>query len=177
MNIVSLKRKSISEDLTKSKHQKRFENVKEARNKDCTINNIINLGIPHVGEQIFSSVDTNELIQLIEVSEPWKVIIENVLLRRWNGRIYEACKDGKTEIVKILLANLKGKNPELNAKVAHGLTAFTRACKNGHKDVCQITSRSSRQQTCWKKCILLGMCKWTQRCCEIAPATFRQQKH
>ena len=136
MNKVSTKRKYITEDFTNSK-QKRIKNVEEAENNECAINNIINLGIPHIGEKIFSSVDTNELIQWMKVSKPWRVLIENVLKKRWNGKIFEACKDGKTEIVKILLANLKSKD-ELNYKGERGWTAFAWACKNGHKDVVKL---------------------------------------
>ena len=99
MNKESKKRKYISEELTNST-KNRAENFKE-----CSITAIINLGIPHVGEQIFSSLDTDELIQFLEVSEPWKILIENVLFKRWKGRILEACTDGKTHVVKILLSN------------------------------------------------------------------------
>ena len=113
------KRKYISEELTNSK-KICYENVKEVSNfgKDCTITEVINLGIPHVGEQIFSCLDTEDLIQCLEVSKTWTILIEPVLLQRYKGKIkdkiFEACKDGKTAVVKILLANLKGRKTELN---------------------------------------------------------------
>ena len=104
MNKLTNKRKNISEDLPNSK-QKRFEEDKETESKDIgnywTINSIINLGVPHVGEKIFSSIETNQLVQWLKVSKRWTVLIENVLLKRWRERIFDACKDGKTEIVKI----------------------------------------------------------------------------
>ena len=54
---------------------------------------IINLGIPHVAEQIFESIETQELIECLKVSETWKVLAENVLIKRWKGKIFEACKN------------------------------------------------------------------------------------
>ena len=60
---------------------------------------VINHGIPHVGELIFESIDTPELFQCLLVSETWKVLAENVLIKRWNGKMYEARKKGKTKVV------------------------------------------------------------------------------
>ena len=42
---------------------------------------IINLGIPHIGETIFENIDTDELCQYFFVSQTWKVLAENVLLK------------------------------------------------------------------------------------------------
>ena len=52
-----------------------------------SLNKIINLGIPHVGELIFESINTPELFQFALVSETWKVLAENVLIKRWKGRM------------------------------------------------------------------------------------------
>ena len=43
---------------------------------------VINLGIPHIGELIFESIDTPGLIEYLEVSETWKVLAENVLIKK-----------------------------------------------------------------------------------------------
>ena len=51
---------------------------------------IINLGIPHVGEQIFENLDTDNLVQFLKVSRTWKVLAQNVLLKRWKGKMFEA---------------------------------------------------------------------------------------
>ena len=130
------KRKHISEHLTKSK-KNRSKKFKEIQS-DCTILEVINLGIPHVGEQIFSSLNTDELIQCLEVSQPWKALGENVLLKRWKGRIIEACKEGNTVIVKILLANLSGRKTELNTREKFGMTAFSWACNKGHREIVKL---------------------------------------
>ena len=65
---------------------------------------VINLGIPHIGEKIFENIDTPGLLQCRAVSETWKALADNVLLKRYksNGKIIEACETGLTEIVKIL---------------------------------------------------------------------------
>ena len=55
---------------------------------------IINLGIPHVGELIFENFNTAELIDCLVVSQTWKVLAENVLFKRWRGKIFEACESG-----------------------------------------------------------------------------------
>ena len=67
---------------------------------------IINLGIPHVGEQIFSRLGVDDLIQCREVSQTWKILSEKAwqrLLKTWKGKMLEACETGKTEIVTLLL--------------------------------------------------------------------------
>ena len=63
---------------------------------------VINLGIPHVGELIFDSIDTPKLFQCALVSDTWKELAENVLIKRWKGKMYEACKNGETKIVQLL---------------------------------------------------------------------------
>ena len=42
-----------------------------------TMDFIINLGIPHVSEHIFRTIDTATLIRFRQVSKVWKIIIEN----------------------------------------------------------------------------------------------------
>ena len=70
------------EDLTTKKKRKQstaeeLTNFKKSRNDTrCSIslNDVINLGIPHVGELIFESIDTPELLQCALVSEDWEVL-------------------------------------------------------------------------------------------------------
>ena len=96
---------------------------------------VFNLGIPHVGELIFESIDTPELIQCALVSETWKILAENVLVKRWKGRMFEACQSGNVQIVKLLLEFYDAEENVLNAKFEDGCTAYMIACKNGHKNV------------------------------------------
>ena len=60
------------------------------QNTHHSLDKVINHGMPHIGEQIFESIDTPELFQLALVSETWKVLAENVLIKRWKGKIFEA---------------------------------------------------------------------------------------
>ena len=106
---------------------------------------IINLGIPHVGELIFESIDTPGLIECALVSKTWKVLAENVLLKRWKGGLFEACYCGKTEIVRILLERSENIGIELKGSI-NGLTAFMSACKLGHIDVVQLLLDYSNAQ-------------------------------
>ena len=67
---------------------------------------IINLGIPHVGEQIFQSLESKDLTQCQQVSQTWKILSEKAwLYKTWKGKMFEACRLGKAEIVKLLLEN------------------------------------------------------------------------
>ena len=101
---------------------------------------VINFGIPHVGELIFENIDTPGLLQCRAVSETWKALADNVLLKRYksNGKIIEACETGLTEIVKILLDRLENVLTELDAKDNNGRTAFMLACQNGHTDIVKL---------------------------------------
>ena len=65
------------------------------------MNTIINFGTPHIGEQIFESIDTPGLFQCALVSETWKVLAENVLIKRWTGKMLEACRNGETKVVQL----------------------------------------------------------------------------
>ena len=61
---------------------------------------IINLGIPHIAEQIFESIDTQGLIECLKVSETWKVLAENVLIKRWKGKLFEASNNKNISDIK-----------------------------------------------------------------------------
>ena len=94
MTKVPTKRKNNSEELLTNCKKKRItENDREGTIQCNPLNEVINLEIPHVGEKIFSNLDTYELVPWLAVSEPWKVLIENVLTKRWQGKIREAYKD------------------------------------------------------------------------------------
>ena len=55
------------------------------------IDAIINLGIPHVAEEIFVSFSDDDLIQCLKVSETWKGFAAKVLLQKWRGQLFKAC--------------------------------------------------------------------------------------
>ena len=59
---------------------------------------VINLGIPHVGEQIFQSIETDELVKYFMVSETWRVLAENVLLNRWKCRFLRHVQEAKQKL-------------------------------------------------------------------------------
>ena len=108
------------------------------RRNTTGLEDVINLGIPHVGEQIFESLNTNNLLQCTRVTKTWKVLATNVLLQRWKGKMFEACKTGKTEIVKLLLEHYNSEESGLNVKGEYGRTPLMMACNNGHKDVVKL---------------------------------------
>ena len=153
---------------------------------------VINLGIPHVAEQIFETFDTPGLINCMEVSETWrelagnvlnkrskgkihmqifealksgknifaqrlmwsldnevlyqcalisdtwKVLAENVLIKRWKGKMIKACESGETKVVQLLLERCSAEESGLNMKDEDGWTPFMLACKKRHVDVVKL---------------------------------------
>ena len=102
------------------------------------MDSVINLGLPQIGEKIFLSAKTDTLIQCLEVSRTWKILAENVLLKRWKNRMLTACSIGNTVIVKLLLEHFNSEESRLNVKDKLGCTPFIRACFTGHKDVVKL---------------------------------------
>ena len=96
---------------------------------------VINFGIPHVGEQIFGSLEILDLIQCWKVSKTWRSLSENVLVKRCKGRTLEMCALGLEEVVQILLEHPGGQDIDWNAKDFSGETILTLACQNGHLKV------------------------------------------
>ena len=103
---------------------------------------VINLGIPHAGELVFGSIDTPELIKFLEVSQTWRELAGNVLIKRWKGKIrsemFEACKTGETKIVQLILERCESEEIGLNIQDEHGGTPLMWACHYGHKDVVKL---------------------------------------
>ena len=99
---------------------------------------IINHGIPHIAEQIFDNIETQGLIECLKVSETWKVLAENVLMKRWKGKMFYACYVGETKVVQLLLERCNSEESGLNTKDRFGVTPFMEACIYGHKDVVKL---------------------------------------
>ena len=110
------------------------------------MDNIINLGIPHVGEQIFESIDSSELLQYRWVSESWKILSEKLLFKRWQGRLIEAVKRSKIEIVAFLLGRLESEEINEDDCFGFGKTAFMYACKNGQMDIVKLFLEHSNKR-------------------------------
>ena len=102
---------------------------------------VINLGIPHVGELIFESINTLTLIKFLLVSETWRILAENVLIKRikkfkqrtFEALLWRACDTWRKDVVQLLIDNY----PNLNARDDEGRTPFMIACNTGRKDVVQ----------------------------------------
>ena len=59
---------------------------------------IINLGMPHVGEQIFETLDTPQLVKCLEVSQTWKELAENVLVKDGKAKYLRPAKLEKRKL-------------------------------------------------------------------------------
>ena len=82
-------------------------------------------------------------MQCLLVSETWKELAENVLLKRWKGKMFEACENGKTKVVQLLLERCNSEESGLNTKrkdgvIQDGVTTFMISCIKGHKDIVQL---------------------------------------
>ena len=138
MNLRSKRKNSFGDSNKKKKIR-----LSKRRNK-TSLEHVINLGIPHVGEQIFQSISDDTLFQCLKVSETWKILAENVLAPKYKGKMYEACKTGKAEIVKLLLENYNSEENGLNATTFFtDFTPFTSACQQGHADVVKLLLQHS----------------------------------
>ena len=81
---------------------------------------VINLGIPHVAELIFESINTPKLIKFLLVSETWRILAENVLIKRikklnhktFEALLWHACDNGRKDVVQLLIDFY----PNLNAR-------------------------------------------------------------
>ena len=109
------------------------------------MNKVFSLGIPHLSELIFDSIDTPGLFKCLEVSQTWKVLALNVLLKRWKGKMFKACKNGETKVVQLLLECCNSEESGWNTRDEHGRTPFIWACRNGHKDVVQLLLDNSER--------------------------------
>ena len=85
---------------------------------------VIALSIPHVLENIFNNLETDDLIQCLEVSPTWKIVAEKVLLKKWKGKMFEAWETGRTKVVKLLLEHYNCEENGLNVKNVDGWTSL-----------------------------------------------------
>ena len=103
---------------------------------------VINFGIPHVGEQIFESLEILDLVQTLKVSNTWRSFSEKVLMKRCKDHALEMCSLGHTDVVQLLLEHPGGENIDWNAKdfsnSYFGDTVLTLACQNGHLEVVKL---------------------------------------
>ena len=137
-----MKRETSTSTLPNNQKKRRFE--------ETQLSDVINLGIPHVAEQIFDSLATDDLVQCQKVSHSWNGLLSKrvSLLKQWKGRILEACRDGKTEIVKLLLQHYTHEESGMNLRdiCALGATPFMLACYCGQKNVVKLLLGQSDEQ-------------------------------
>ena len=96
-----------------------------------------------MAEKIFKSLSIDDLKQCQKVSKTWmvlseEILAEKILFQRWKGQLLKACKEGKTNIVRILLDY--GDVTDLNTADDRNcsMTPFTWACWNGHEAVAEL---------------------------------------
>ena len=100
---------------------------------------IINLGIPHVAEQIFINCGLDDMLEFQKVSKTWQVLTEEIILfHSWKGKMHWACKCGMAQVVKVLLKCSDLGHVDFNAIDDHGKTPLILACQHGHTDVVQL---------------------------------------
>ena len=99
---------------------------------------IFNIGIPHLSEQIFKSIDNPGLVQCALVSKTWRELAQNVLKKRWKSKMLEACINGETNVVQQLLESPTSEEVGLNIKDHLGFTPLIWACYNGYKDIVKL---------------------------------------
>ena len=117
------------------------------------MNEVINLGLPHVAQHIFKHFDNSELVQFLAVSPTWRQLIcEEVLVNRVDeednhGRslFTLACMAGYPDVIEIFLNHSKNQDG-INDRCHNGKTAFMLACEAGHTDVVNILLHHLKSQ-------------------------------
>ena len=119
---------------------------------------IINLGIPHVAEQIFEPFGIKDLNECLRVSETWKEIAKEVVVKRWIDKFHLPVYLEATNIVQVLLDNPKCDNINWNkTEGEHVLfhkpvgsfeqvTAFKLACKSGNLKMVKLFLKYSKSR-------------------------------
>ena len=110
------------------------------------IDQVINLGIPHVAQKIFNHITTAKLVDLCQVSKSWRQLIVDEILM--GTRIHFdvvskkplmfACIDGNVDLAEMLLNHPKSDEITVNARCFNGMTALMYACKLGHTKVVEL---------------------------------------
>ena len=109
---------------------------------------IINDRIPHIGEQIFETIDTPSLIHCKSVAKTWKVFAENILFIRFKRNVcdvFEFEEGIQTEVFKILLEWSRENEIDFNRKKYGGFTGFLSACYNNHIEVVKMLVENSQK--------------------------------
>ena len=107
---------------------------------------LINLRIPHIGENIFAHIADADLLQFRMVSKTWKELSENILTKRWKAKLIAACAKGRTEIVQILLDDSEERlRIDWNQRDSSGWTPIMWACSRGQTDVVKLLLHNSRR--------------------------------
>ena len=96
------------------------------------------IGETKVAQLLMEDLDDDELFQCALVSETWKVLAENVLVKRWKGKMLKACLNGETKVLQLLLERCNSEESGLNIKDDFGGTPFMMATYHGNKDVVQL---------------------------------------
>ena len=124
-------------DLTLEECQEAFALFRKQKSMKTKVATIF--GIPDISEQILEGLSDNDLIQCLKVSSTLKEPAENVFVKRWKGKLFNACLNDKMKIVKLILDNLEPNSTELNAPIDElGRTIFIWACANGKTDVVKL---------------------------------------
>ena len=127
---------------------------------------IINLGIPHVGEKIFEHLGMMDLNECLRVSETWKKIVGEVVVKRWKDYFCVPLYYKATEIVQVLLDHPKCDNIDWNAgakkqasvgyqsdiedwylKAFETLIPFVSACNSGNLKMVKLFLKYAKRKS------------------------------
>ena len=108
-------------------------------------------GFLHIAEQIFKHLDKKSLSNCREVAKLWQECIDDrnplwnrlVENKNYNEAFQWSCKNGLSNISKMLLKKSTEFKIELNAKDKYGMTAFLWACSNGQLKIAEMLLQKS----------------------------------
>ena len=83
-------------------------------------------------------------VRLVNIKEH-ETQCEMTLIKKWKGKMLEACKNGETKVVQLLLERCNSEESGLNTRDVDGWTPLMFACYNGHKDVVKLLLENSKR--------------------------------
>ena len=111
------------------------------------MNSIINIGLPHIAEQIFNQLSTESLFKCRQVSETWQRLVERILVERQvqldtdhldRTVFISACRQKDAAVVQLLIQNAERHYINFDIGDKDGVTGLMYTCLYGYKDVIKL---------------------------------------
>ena len=119
---------------------------------------VINLGIPHVAENILAHLTDDQLLECLKVSKTWENIAQELLILRWRDNLQVPIQKGLTNIVQGMLDHPECGSINWNTSLSLQLevptiwifnpytTPFLLACESGNLRMVRLFLKYARSK-------------------------------